>query len=122
MAKTIGYSLDFTVTVDHPEKRDASYRVRKSYSVADSRFSESFASAINGYAALLRGEDDFASEYVSRVVVWAITSNGTRGRKVRKTVRRYRATDGTIYDTFTPEREEAMRAAEVRDYSEKQAA
>jgi hypothetical protein len=124
MTRTIGYYVDITIKVDHPEKRDETYRVRTVHTVNADRFTESFTSAVSVYGALDRGEDDFASEYVSRVAVWSATSDGTRGRKVRKTVRRYRAADGTMFDDSTPERADAMRNAEARDYvaAEKQAA
>lgn len=122
MARIIGYSVDFSVCVDHPELRDASFRVRTAYSIAESRFSEGMAPAVAGYEGLLRGEDDFASEYVSSVSVWSLLDTGFRGRRARRKIQRYRAADGTMYDDSTPERAEAMRAAEMRDYSAKEAA
>lgn len=44
------------------------------------------------------------------------------GRWLRAGANRYRAADGTMYDDSTPERAEVMRAAEIRDYSAKEAA
>jgi hypothetical protein len=118
----IGYRIYVVTHVDHPELRDASYRVRTVHKVASERFAPDSKIASQICDALLRGEEDFASEYVSSVSARAITGTTKTGRWLRAGVVRYRAADGTMYDDSTPERAGMMRAAEMRDHSEQLAA
>lgn len=80
------YRVRFTVTVDRPDKRDASFApVRPGFATAlEERYVRQGA-AVRAYDAMLAGEWDFASEYVSRVAVYA-----EGGRVVRRERRRPR--------------------------------
>jgi hypothetical protein len=118
----IGYRIYVVTHVDHPELRDASYRVRTVHKVASERFAPDSKTAAQICDALLRGEEDLASEYVSSISARAVTETTKTGRWLRSGVARYRAANGAIYDDSTPERAEAMRAAEIRDHSAKEAA
>ncbi len=84
------YRLYFTICVDHPEKRDSSfYPVAPGAKSAQVWEYKTHASAVGVYEAILRGDWDFASEYVSRAAVYA--DNGRGGsRTVRREVRRER--------------------------------
>lgn len=114
MGCIIGYRIYVVTCVDHPELRDASYRVRTVHKVASERFAPNSKIAAQICDALMRGEDDFASEYVSSVSARAITGTTKTGRWLRAGANRYRAADGTMYDDSTPERAEAMRSVEIR--------
>ncbi len=118
----IGYRIHVVTHVDHPEMRDASYRVRGVHKVCGERFAPDSKTAARICDSLLRGEEDFASEYVSSVSARAITGTTKTGRWLRAGAVRYRAADGAMYDDSTPERAEAMRAAEMRDHSAKETA
>jgi hypothetical protein len=122
MARIIGYRIYVVTHVDRPELRDASYRARGVHKVASERFAPNSKIAAQICDALMRGEEDFASEYVSSVSARAITGTTRPGRWLRSGANRYRAADGTMHDDSTPERAEMMRAAEMRDYSAKEAA
>jgi len=115
MSTVIGYYVHFSTRVDHPERRNASFRVRTVHTVSDKWFVRSFAEAVSLYEGLLRGESDCESEYTRQAYVMSATDDGGNARLVRRSVRRYRSAAGLMFDDTTADRADAMRAAEFAD-------
>lgn len=94
------YEVAWVTYVDHPEKRDSSYKVRtKSFTDSNSstnyaRFKER-ARAISYAKALLGGDEDFASEFTRSVSINQYLANGKK-RWVMRPVDRQRGEDGKI--------------------------
>jgi hypothetical protein len=86
------YRIRFTVTVDHPELRDSTYkRVPAAHRVLCTESFESRAAAIRAFDARLSGEDDFSTEFVSLIELRAVRGdNWCLSRRVRAPVRRVR--------------------------------
>lgn len=84
------YIVEYTIIVDRPEKRDASFRpVHKDSFVNQSTTCQTHGAAVKLYREMVRGEWDFSSEYVSKVRV--IAKDGLASpRLVRKVVLRGR--------------------------------
>jgi hypothetical protein len=91
------YRVYFTTTVDHPEKRDATFRpVPPGTKVAQVLEHRTQRAAVAEFEGFLRGEGDWSSEYVSRAAVYA--DNGLGGmRTVRREVRRERPLPVRLY-------------------------
>lgn len=90
------YVVRWVTNVDHPEKRDASYAVRDKVSVSAHKavFTRK-ESAMGRAKELIGGDEDFASEFTSKVEVYQVLANG-RTRQIMKTVERERGEDGKI--------------------------
>jgi hypothetical protein len=90
------YVVRWVTKVDHPEKRDASYKVRDKVSVGSNRATFKTKEAALGRAKdLVNGDEDFASEFTSKVEVYQVLANG-RTRQIMKMVERERGEDGKI--------------------------
>lgn len=95
-----GYIVRWVTNVDHPEKRDETYKVR-SKDPAGTPFRAHTAQypekgrAMAHAKALIDGDEDFSSEFTSKVEVFQKLSNG-KTRQVMKVVERERGEDGKI--------------------------
>ena len=90
------YTLCHTTTVDRPERRDSSFApVAPGTKVFDRFEGLSFASAKRNVAALLAGEHDYSSEFISSIQVTRHSARGVSGAPGMPLTRRGRAsTDG----------------------------
>ncbi len=82
------YTVEFTVVVDHPEKRnDTMPKVFAGTHIQQSTNCRTQGNALKLFREIQQGEWDFGSEYVSRVRVIAKTATATprivRGWKLR---------------------------------------
>lgn len=82
------YIVEFTIIVDHPEKRcETLPKVFAGTFINTSSSHQNQASAVKAYREIVQGEWDFGSEYVSRVRVIAKTATASprvvRGWKLR---------------------------------------
>lgn len=68
--------VEFTIHIDHPELRDSSFKPSVPRKTSIQWYPETRKGAINIVNSILAGEEDFSSEYVSRVQ--AFYSNGSR--------------------------------------------
>ena len=71
--------VEFVVNVDRPELRGPSFVPTKEYKLVTRLYPETRNEALRVVAALMAGEQDFASEYVSRVQAFY-----QGGRQIRK--------------------------------------
>jgi len=87
--KAIGCRVQYTTTVDRPDLRDPSYpKVKPGYKIPEEQFFAHCKHAEARFKGLIRGEDDFASEYVSSAqvdVVWLRGGPTTYRRRVERT-------------------------------------
>lgn len=91
-----GYSVQWRLVVDHPEKRDSSFRPVPPGSFGQRRDFTTQALALGLYESLLRGDEDFAAEYPTEIRVLRHYPNRSP-RYVRKPVQRARSSDGSIH-------------------------
>lgn len=95
MKETNYYEVRFTITVDKPELRGPTYPVVPAGKKIPTTWTyASYTAAVNEYAAILRGEWDFSSEYVSSVAVYKIPP-ASRYVTIRKNVMRKRGSKTT---------------------------
>lgn len=94
------YEVSWVTEVDHPEKRDSSFKVRtRSFTDSNSktnyaRFKDR-ASALSYAKTLLSGDEDFVSEFTRSVSINQYMANGKK-RWVMRPVDRERGEDGKI--------------------------
>lgn len=85
------YEVEFFILVDHPEKRDASFRPVEPGTMVRTVWEYPTQSrAVRVFESICRGEYDFGSEYVAKVRVLAKRPSAS-ARLVRKWVERKRA-------------------------------
>jgi hypothetical protein len=89
------YSVRWTVVVDHPEKRNASFRPSEPHKLHHQKDFETQNAAIAFYDSLVRGEEDFGSEYPTAIRALQIFEFRSP-RVVRKLVGRERMGDGSV--------------------------
>jgi hypothetical protein len=93
------YVVRWVVNVDHPEKRDETYKARTKETAGPPREHKAQhaekAQALAHAKRLIGGDEDFASEFTSKVEVYQKLANG-RTRQIMKTVERERGDDGKI--------------------------
>lgn len=94
------YIVSFSVIVDFPERRDASFvPVRPGTTVLTKKEFLKHSEAVSFFNGLLDGEWDFGSEYVYRASCYrmdAWSDNHGSAPTVRKEVRRCRKADGKV--------------------------
>lgn len=90
------YFVRFVTTVDHPEKRGPSFAVvvEAGRRLPDERKFRKMSHAIREYEDIIRGREDFASEFVTDVQVLRETPSGSMAW-ARRT--RYRETRGQAW-------------------------
>lgn len=85
------YKVEFFTLVDHPEKRDASYRPVEPGTMVRTVWEYPTQSrAVAVFDSICRGDYDFGSEYVMKVRVMAKRASAS-ARLVRKWVERERS-------------------------------
>lgn len=95
----IGYLVRWCVTVDHPEMRNDSFApVKAGTKVPSKRFTASRADALACFDGLVRGGDNFASEYVSSASVVAMRQYCDRAETIRSARMFGRAPDGRVVE------------------------
>ena len=83
------FEVRFTLVVDHPEKRDSSFKPVKAGSAFHQVWTcKTWAEAARYADAFVRGEWDFGSEYIETVSAVACAEDDRVLRTIRK--RRYR--------------------------------
>lgn len=97
-----GYRVNFTIIVDHPERRDASFApVEPNTRIHTSIEFKTQGAAVRYFEGLLAGEDDFGSEYVSKASVDRLYV-GRSPRTVRRQVERARPARWALDYAATP--------------------
>ncbi|TXH56153.1 MAG: hypothetical protein E6Q97_06985 [Desulfurellales bacterium] len=87
----VKYEVEFFILVDHPEKRDASYRPVEPGTMVRTVWEYPTQSrAVAVFDSICRGDYDFGSEYVTKVRVLRISMQSSP-RLVRKWVERARS-------------------------------
>lgn len=85
----VSYVVYYTTCVDGPEQRDSTYPVvPKGHLIPSEVACHSLRAAISWIQAILDGEYDFESEYVTRVSAYRV--GGKRRACVRREIRRDR--------------------------------
>ena len=85
MTNTITTVIEYTTTVDRPQLRGPSFRpVAANTKIVTRLTSTSRNEALRVVQGLMDGEEDFGSEFVSRVQAYSLKANGLPGRQVRK--------------------------------------
>lgn len=88
---TLPYAVEFAVMVDHPELRNDSYPQVAAGRVLGQRIEfRTQRAAVALFEAILRGEEDFASEFVVRVQVVRLNPRGGSPVWVRRPAERKR--------------------------------
>jgi len=83
-----GYRVSFTITVDCPERRDASFTpVEAGTKIHSSWHFDSQGAAVRCFDGMLAGEEDYSSEYVSKCSVERMYA-GRSPRCIRRPVER----------------------------------
>lgn len=98
------YRVVSTTTVDHPEKRNDSYRpVPAGTKVQDTHTFTKMGAAMRWYRELLAGESDFGSEYISSCSCLRVRADGITVATVGDLTYRHRLADGKVaaYERWT---------------------
>lgn len=104
MTDVIGYHVNYTLLVDHPELRDGSFApVKPGHTIRSFVYCRTQGEALNVMAEFVSGQWDFAAECAVKVDVTRISYPGRREVIVRKPV------------DLNPERVKADYARAVRE-------
>jgi hypothetical protein len=94
------YEVRIVTKIDHPERRDSTFpQVQPGTCIPSRMVCSSHAAALSNLEAILRGDYDFASEYVKSVQVVAVDGLHPL-RVVRRRIDRTRRTKPAVIFTF----------------------
>lgn len=98
------FEVRWTLVIDHPEKRSGGFKeVKPGTRTGQSKTFTSQKMAVSYAKGLVSGEEDFGSEYPTRVSVIQLYQ-GKSPRRIMKPVERERGADGNV-KTIGPVRE-----------------
>ena len=79
--KIDGYEVAFLTIVDRPERRDGAYTpVPAGTRILMRWWYQDRAAAIRVFQSILKGAEDYGSEYVARVAVYGLRAGGSATR------------------------------------------